>query len=110
MDVSLYEIRRRLQTLGELLGRDVVLAPRNYLSTRRCSQCGHVVPPLDTRKRTYCCPVCGNTIDRDLNAAINLRNLIGGDTPDILTEDICPMRSDLIRSSIQHSQIDAVSG
>lgn len=28
--------------------------------------------PLD--QRTYVCPECGQTIDRDLNAAINIRN------------------------------------
>ena len=28
--------------------------------------------PLDVR--TYVCPECGQTIDRDLNAAINIRN------------------------------------
>lgn len=101
-DVSLYEIRHRLQTLGELLGRKITLAPANFPSTRRCCQCGNVVPYMDFKERTYCCPKCGNTIDRDLNAAINLQQLTGRGTSSITTEADSPMRSDLIKSNIKH--------
>lgn len=110
-DVSLYEIRHRLQTLGALLGRDITLAPGNFPSTRRCSRCGHVNPHMPTDQRTYHCPHCGHTADRDLNAATNLLQLIptnphtgrgtSGETP----EAPCPCAPDLIRSNIQHRHI-----
>ena len=103
-DVSLYQIRHRLQTLGELIGRDVVAAPDNFPSTRRCCKCGHVEPPLSLNKRTYKCTKCGNTIDRDLNAAINLRKITGRGTSDSMPE-VSPMRSDLIKSNIKHREI-----
>ena len=42
-------------------------------SSQICSKCGHRQKmPLDAR--TYVCPECGQVIDRDLNAAINIRN------------------------------------
>lgn len=42
-------------------------------SSQICSKCGHRQKmPLDVR--TYVCPECGQVIDRDLNAAINIRN------------------------------------
>ena len=104
-DASLYEIRHRLETLGELLGRNIVAAPREYPSTRRCSVCGHIEPPMRIDQRTYHCPKCGNTIDRDLNAAVNLLNLIGGGTPDSMPQAAGRLRSELIRSNIPHSQI-----
>lgn len=101
-DVSLYEIRHRLQTVGELIGRNITLAPPNYPSTRRCSHCGHIVPTMTLDQRTYHCPQCGNTIDRDLNAALNLLQITGQGKSSSTPEAESPMRSDLIRSNIQH--------
>lgn len=106
-DISLYEIRHRLQTIGELLGRKVVAAPSNYRSTRICSNCGHVEPHMNVNKRTYRCPKCGSVIDRDLNAAINLRNITGIDNSGLMPEEICLLRSELIKGNIKHSQIGA---
>ncbi|WP_366558254.1 zinc ribbon domain-containing protein [Okeania sp. SIO3B5] len=41
-----------------------------------CFSCGHVKDmPLNIR--TYDCPECGLSIERDLNASINLRNAVG---------------------------------
>ncbi len=104
-DVSFYQIRHRLQTLGELLGRHIVLAPVNYPSTRRCCQCGHVVQKMSLSQRTYQCPECGNRIDRDLNAAINLRNLTGMGNTGSMPDTDSPMRSELIKSNIKHGTV-----
>ena len=42
-------------------------------SSQICSKCGHRQKmPLDVR--TYVCPECGQVIDRDHNAAINIRD------------------------------------
>ena len=104
-DVALYEIRHRLETLGELLGRNVKPAPKDFRSTRTCCRCGFVAPPMNTNIRTYHCPKCGNTIDRDLNAAINLRKIIGRGTSDSMPQATERMRSELIKSNIPHRQI-----
>jgi IS605 OrfB family transposase len=53
---------------GKLL---LKICPRN--TTQRCSSCGSIVYK-DITKRTHKCPYCGLEIDRDDNAAINIRN------------------------------------
>ena len=47
---------------------------RFYPSSKRCSRCGNVKDELSLSERTYRCESCGNVIDRDLNAAINIRD------------------------------------
>lgn len=47
---------------------------RFYPSTKKCSYCGAVKPHIDLSERVYKCEHCGAVIDRDLNAALNLKN------------------------------------
>ena len=47
---------------------------RYYPSSKTCSNCGNVKETLSLSDRSYQCHSCGFTIDRDLNASINLRN------------------------------------
>ena len=44
---------------------------RYFPSSQLCSHCGHQ-QKMPVSKRLYVCPECGSTIDRDLNAAINM--------------------------------------
>jgi len=46
---------------------------RFYPSSKTCSNCGNIKKDLKLSDRIYKCS-CGLTIDRDLNAAINLKN------------------------------------
>ena len=41
---------------------------------KTCSACGNIKSSLKLSDREYVCENCGLVIDRDLNAAINLRN------------------------------------
>lgn len=54
-------------------GINVIKAKDDYPSSQLCSVCGY--RQNIGRKTTYTCQVCGNVIDRDLNAAINLSYL-----------------------------------
>ena len=45
---------------------------RYFPSSKTCSNCGSVNAALTLADRTYHCPSCGYTINRDLNAALNL--------------------------------------
>ena len=45
-----------------------------YPSSKTCSNCGCVKDKLRLSERTYHCKECGFTIDRDLNASINILN------------------------------------
>lgn len=43
-------------------------------STKTCSHCGYVLPTIDVHTKEWTCPDCGTHHDRDINAAINIRN------------------------------------
>ena len=53
----------------------IVEAERFWPSTKRCSSCGYVKPSMPLSEREYHCGICGFIEDRDINAAINLRQL-----------------------------------
>ena len=74
-DVGMYEFRRQLQYKGQWYGCEVFLADRFFPSTKRCSQCGNE-KAVSLAERVYCCEHCGQVMDRDLNAAINLEQLL----------------------------------
>ena len=50
----------------------IVKIDRFYPSSKTCSNCGNVKDKLLLSERTYHCEECGFTIDRDLNASINI--------------------------------------
>jgi putative transposase len=74
-DVGLYEFRRQLVYKGQWYGCEVLLADRFFPSTKRCSQCGNE-KAISLADRVYSCEYCGQVMDRDLNAAINLEQLL----------------------------------
>jgi len=43
-----------------------------FSSSKLCHRCGHEKEDLALHDRTRCCPTCGETHDRDINASINL--------------------------------------
>jgi len=47
---------------------------RFYPSSKKCSKCGNVKAELGLSERTYRCEACGNMLDRDYNAALNIRD------------------------------------
>src|SRR5438128_12214657 len=73
-----YEMRRQLEYKTKWYGSRLVVAPRNYPSTKMCSGCGGVKEEMQLDERVFRCEVCGLTINRDLNAAINLANYYYG--------------------------------
>ena len=71
---KLYEFRNKLINKCHQNEIEVRLSNRFYASSKTCSQCGSIKKDLKLADRTYICPECGAVIDRDLNAAINLRD------------------------------------
>ena len=74
-DMSFYEFRRQLQYKTAMRGGQVVVADRFYPSSKTCSVCGYKLESLSLSVRKWKCPGCGTDHDRDLNAAINLKNM-----------------------------------
>ncbi len=75
-DQGFYEFRRQLEYKTHWYGSELVVVDRFFPSSKTCSNCGHVMDmPLSVR--TFDCPECGVSIERDLNASINLRDAVG---------------------------------
>lgn len=74
-DASLGEIHRQFKYKAKWYGVELLKADRFYPSSKLCSQCRCIKESLSLSERTYCCDECGLVIDRDLNAALNLKFL-----------------------------------
>ena len=53
-------------------GKTLVRVDKFYPSTKRCSYCGSVKEEIGISERIYICSCCGNKMDRDENAAMNI--------------------------------------
>ncbi|SDN28662.1 RNA-guided endonuclease InsQ/TnpB family protein [Lachnospira pectinoschiza] len=67
-----YEFRKQLEYKCNDSGIQLIIADRFYPSSKLCSCCGKIKKDLKLSDRTYRCE-CGNVIDRDFQASINLR-------------------------------------
>ena len=72
-DLSYYTFQSMLTYKCQKYGKLVMKIGRFEPSSQICSKCGHR-HKMQMDIRTYVCPECGQVIDRDLNAAINIRN------------------------------------
>lgn len=70
------EIRRQLEYKCELNSIELVVANRWYPSSKTCSRCGFIKPKLSLSEREFNCECCKYSIDRDLNASINLSQYV----------------------------------
>jgi putative transposase len=61
-----------LKYKAEWYGRTLIQVDRFFPSSKLCHRCGHKNEDLALHDRTWCCPACGETHDRDVNASINL--------------------------------------
>ena len=69
---SFYEFRRQIEYKSEWSNILVIIADRFFPSSKLCSCCGTVKTDLKLSDRTYKCE-CGNVIDRDFQASLNLQ-------------------------------------
>lgn len=74
-DAAMGEIKRQLLYKGQWKHCQITLAPTFYPSSKTCSNCGSVNAKLK-RERFRTCPVCNHHHERNINSAINLRNLL----------------------------------
>ena len=79
-----------LEELCLKYGKILVRASRWYPSSKTCHHCGYKNDDLQLSDRVYVCPVCGNIMPRDKNAAIN-----------ILEEGLRTIKENMIRPSVE---------
>ena len=67
-----FEFRKQLEYKCNDSGIKLITADRFYPSSKLCSRCGNIKKDLKLSDRTYRCE-CGNVIDRDFQASLNLK-------------------------------------
>ncbi|MFI8916488.1 RNA-guided endonuclease InsQ/TnpB family protein [Streptomyces sp. NPDC053513] len=72
LDAAPGEFRRQLTYKTAWYRSKLAVLDRWFPSSKTCSACGWQNPRLALADRTFHCPDCGLTIDRDLNAARNI--------------------------------------
>ena len=72
MDDSFGMFRVMLRYKLEEQNKNLVKVDRFFPSSKMCSRCGNVKKELALSERIYQCG-CGNCMDRDVNAAVNIR-------------------------------------
>ena len=87
-EMNFGEFRRILEYKASWYGRVIVKVDRFYPSSKTCNHCGYIKKDLKLSERKWVCPECGELIDRDYNAACNIRDkgieiLVGSRTPEL---------------------------
>ncbi len=54
-------------------GKHLVKIDQWFASSKTCSCCGYKMDTLPLSVRNWTCPACSVELDRDVNAAINIR-------------------------------------
>lgn len=73
-EMNFGEFRRMLEYKAQWYGRKIVFVDRFYPSSKTCNECGYVNKTLKLSDRVWICPDCGKIIERDYNAALNIRD------------------------------------
>ena len=73
---GLYEFSRQMQYKCNWNSIEFIEADRYYPSSKKCCVCGNIKKDLKLSDRVYKCDECGNEIDRDYQASINLKRYV----------------------------------
>lgn len=111
-ELGLYEMRRQLEYKSKWYGRELVFVSRWFPSSKTCCECEWKNNNLTLNDREFICEECGNVIDRDLNAAINIERVgirinkeqIGQRLPEFTLVDL-PLMDDPTGNSLLKSNV-----
>ncbi len=71
---KLYEFRRQLEYKCKWNNIELRVVDRYFPSSKLCHECGSIKKDLKLSDRIYVCLECGNKIDRDYQASLNLKD------------------------------------
>jgi putative transposase len=72
-DASWFSLIQKLEYKAKAQGKHLVKIDQWFASSKTCSCCGHKVDTLPLSVRNWSCQNCAIELDRDINAAINIR-------------------------------------
>lgn len=106
-EMNFGEFRRMLEYKARWYNRNIVFVNRFYPSSKTCHNCGYINKKLTLNDRQWICPQCGEVIERDYNAALNILEeglrIIGLSSPDFKPVDYPtmdePIGNEMLKSS-----------
>jgi putative transposase len=72
-DMGFYQFKHQLEYKSKLFGNWISIIDRWFPSSKKCSNCGNIKTELKLSQRDYICDNCGINLDRDFNAALNIK-------------------------------------
>ncbi len=73
-DVSWGEFNRMIEYKAEWYGVNILRIGRFAPSSKTCSSCGSINKELQLKDREWACTNCSTVLDRDVNAAVNIKS------------------------------------
>ena len=71
-EMNFGEFKRMLEYKANWYNRRIVFVDRFYPSSKTCHKCGYINKQLKLSDRQWKCPQCGEIVERDYNAALNI--------------------------------------
>lgn len=108
-DASFGEFARQMKYKCEWYGKNLIEIGVFEPSSKMCSECGAINKTLTLADREWLCASCGTSHERDLNAAINIRN-IGLKKYSPVGSGGEPVESSAIAEAMKHGNIPRKRG
>lgn len=104
-DASWSNFRSMLEYKCKRYGKTLLTIGRFEPSSKICNHCGYYNKDLTLKERSWICPACGSDLDRDINAAINIKcfALMKQNTGQELSGVPVEIVSDIIDASINEA-------
>ena len=106
-EMNFGEFRRILEYKAQWYNRKIVFVDRFYTSSKTCHNCGYINKNLTLKDRQWICPQCGEVIERDYNAALNILDeglrIIGSSTTEFTLVDYPTMDDRLSNEALKSS-------
>lgn len=106
-EMNFGEFKRILEYKSNWYNRKIVYVDRFYPSSKTCHNCGYINKDLKLSDRQWICPQCGEIIERDYNAALNILDeglrIIGSSSPEFTLVDYSTVDDKTSKMSLKSS-------